>query len=67
MSKIYQGNFQSLFCLPQLFLDTSAVNLRKKTEIVGENFFPALKMQFGRFFLKYQEIDVQIQIFTDEN
>ena len=33
-----------------LFLDTSAVILRKKSEIVGENFFPALKMQFGRFY-----------------
>ena len=30
-------------------------------------FFPALKMQFDRFYLKYQETDVQIQAFTDEN
>ena len=39
MSKIYQGNFQSLCRLAQLFLDTSAVILRKKSEIVGEIFF----------------------------
>ena len=50
MSKIYQGNFQSLCRLAQLFLDTSAVILQKKSEIVGENFFPALKMQFGQFY-----------------
>ena len=39
MSKIYQGNFQSSCCLAQLFPDTSAVILRKKSEIVGENIF----------------------------
>ena len=50
MSKIYQGNFQSLCRLAQLFLDTSAVILRKKSAIFGENFFSALKMQFGRFY-----------------
>ena len=36
MSEIYQGNFQSLCRLAQLFLETSV--LRKKSEIVG-NFF----------------------------
>ena len=50
MSKIYQRNFQFLCRLAQLFLDTSAVILQKKSEIVGENFLPALKMQFGRFY-----------------
>ena len=50
MSKIYQGNFQSLCHLAQLFLNTSAVILQKKSEIVGENFFPALKMQFDPFY-----------------
>ena len=39
MSKIHQGNFQSLCHLAQLFLNTSAVILRKKSEIVGETFF----------------------------
>ena len=43
MSKIYQG-IQSLCRLAQLFLDTSAVISQKKSEIVGENFIPALKM-----------------------
>ena len=38
MSKIYHGNFQSLCRLAQLFLDTWAVILRKKSEIVGEIF-----------------------------
>ena len=36
--KIYQWNFQSSCRLAQLFLDTSAVILQKKSEIVGENF-----------------------------
>ena len=49
MSKIYQGNFQSSCRLAQLFLDTSAVILQKKSEIVGENFFPALKMRLVDF------------------
>ena len=39
MSKIYKGNFQFSCRLAQLFLDTSAVILQKKSEIVGENFF----------------------------
>ena len=50
MFKISQGNFQSLCRLAQLFLNTSAVILQKKNEIVGGNFFPALKMQFSRFY-----------------
>ena len=50
MSKIYQGNFQSLCRLTQLFLNTSAVILQKKTEIVAGNIFPAMKMQFDRFY-----------------
>ena len=50
MSKIYQRNFQSVCRLAQLFLVTSAVILQDKSEIVGENFLPALKMQFGRFY-----------------
>ena len=50
MSKMYQGDFQSLCRLAQLFLNTTAVILQKKNEIVGGNFFPARKMQFGRFY-----------------
>ena len=49
MSKIYKGNVQSLCRLAQLFIDISAVILGKKSQIVGE-FFPALKMQFRRFY-----------------
>ena len=44
MSKIYQGNFQSLRHLAQLFLNSLAVILQKKSEIVGGDFFPALTM-----------------------
>ena len=50
MSKIYQGNFQSLCRLAQLFVNTSTVILQKRSEIVGGKFFQALKMQFGRFY-----------------
>ena len=39
MSKIYQGNFQFLCHLAQLFLNTWAVILRKKSEIVEIFFF----------------------------
>ena len=60
MSKIYQGNFQSLCRLAQLFLNTSAVILQKKSKIVGENAIWSIS-------LKYQEIDVQIQAIADEN
>ena len=34
----------------RLFLDTLAVILRKKSEMCGEFFCPALEMQFCRFF-----------------
>ena len=67
MSKIYQGNFLSLCRLTQLFLDTSAIILGKKNEIVGENFFSSSENAIWSILLKYQEIDVQIQTFTDEN
>ena len=49
MYKICQRNVQSLRRLAQLFLDTSAVILEKKSEVVGENYFPALEMQFVNF------------------
>ena len=65
MSKIYQGNFQSLCRLAQLFLNTSAVILQKKTEIVGGN-FSSSENAICSILLKYQEIDVQIQAFTDD-
>ena len=66
MSKIYQGNFQSLCRLAQLFLDTSAVILRKKSEII-EKIFSSSENAIWSILLKYQEIDVEIQTFTDEN
>ena len=66
MSKIYQGNFQSLCRLAQLFLDTSTVILWKKSEIVGET-FSSSGNAICSILWKYQEIDVQIQTFTDED
>ena len=67
MSKIYQGNFQYLCRLAQLFIDTSTVISEKKSEIVGENFFSISENAIWSILLKYQEIDVQIQTFTDKN
>ena len=66
MSEIYQGNFQSLCRLARLFLNTSAVISQKKSEIVGGNFFSS-ENAIWSILLKYQEIDMQIQAFTDEN
>ena len=67
MPKIYQGNFQSLCRLAQLFVNTSAVILQKKSEIVGENFFSSSENAIWSILLTSKEIDVQIQAFTDEN
>ena len=64
MSKIYQRNFQSVCRLAQLFLDTSAVISGEKSEIVGEN---VSSSEILKYLVKYQEIDVQIQTFTDKN
>ena len=61
-----QGNLQSLCRLAQLFLDTSAVILRKRSEIVEEIFFQLLKHNLVNS-IEYQEINVQIQTFRDEN
>ena len=54
MSKIYQGNFQSLCRLAQLLIDTFGSHFREKERHRSRK-------------LRYQEIDVQIQTFTDEN
>ena len=66
MSKIYQGNFQSLCRLAQSFLNTSAVILQKKSESL-EEIFSSSENAIWSILLRYQEIDVQIQAFTDEN
>ena len=60
MSKIYQGNFQSSYRLAQLFLDTSAAILQKKSEIVGKN-FSSSENSIWSILLKYQEMDMQIK------
>ena len=58
MSKIYQGNFQSLCRLAQF---------TEKERNRQENFFPSSENAIWSILLKYQEIDVQIQAFTEEN
>ena len=67
MSKIYQGNFQSLCRLALLFLNTSAVILQEKSEIVGRKFFSSSEKAIWSILLKYQETVLQIQAFTVEN
>ena len=67
MSKIYQGNFQSLCRLAQLFLNTSAVVIQKKERNRWRKFFPCSENAIWLILLKYQEINVQIQAFTDQN
>ena len=59
-SKIYQGNFQSLCSLAQLFLDTLAVSLRKKSQIV-KKIFSSSENAIWTILLKYQELNVQVQ------
>ena len=49
MSKIYQGNLQSLCRLAQLFLNTSAVISKRKSEIVGGIFFQLWKCNLVNF------------------
>ena len=66
MSKIYQGNFQSSWRLTQLFRDTSAVILQKEQNR-WRKFFSSSENAIWSILLKYQEIDVQIQTFTDVN
>ena len=66
MSKIYQGNFQSLCRLAQLFLNTSAVIYGERAKSLEKIFFSSENAVWS-ILLKYQEIDVQIQTLTDEN
>ena len=66
MSKIYQGNLQSLCRLAQLFLNTPAIISQRKSEIVG-GIFSSSGNAIWSILLKYQEIEMQIQAFTDEN
>ena len=51
LSKLYHRNVQSLNCLAQprvqLNFNTKAIILRKKSEIVGEIFSPALEIRFS--------------------
>ena len=66
MSEIYQGNFNPSCRLARMFLDTSAVILQKRAKSLDEN-FSISENAISSILLKYQEIDVQIQTFTDES
>ena len=66
MSKIYQGNFQFLCSLAQLFLNTTAVIYWKRAKSL-EEIFSSYENAIWSILLKYQEIEMQIQAFTDEN
>ena len=46
LSELYHRNVQPLNRLAQLNFDTQAIISRRKSEIVGENFSPALEIQF---------------------
>ena len=63
--------WHSYFLIPwQSFYRKRAKSLGHFTENKRNrwgNFSPALEMQFIRSLLKYQEIYVQIQTFTDKN
>ena len=63
MSKIYQGNFQSSCRLAQFF---SGVLLQKRAKSLEKIFFLLWKCNLVGF-IEYQEIDVQIETFMDEN
>ena len=53
--------------LAQLFLDTSAVTVKEKEQNPLRKFFSSSENAIWPILLKYQEIDVQIQTFTDKN
>ena len=46
LSELYHRNVQSLNRLAQLNFNTEAIISRKKSEIVGEIFSPALEIRF---------------------
>ena len=48
-------------------MSLGTVILQKKSEIVGEIFSPALENAIRSILLKYQEIEVQMQTFTDKD
>ena len=66
VSEIYEGNIQSWCHLAQLFLDSLAVILRKRAKSL-EKFFSSSGNAICSILLRYQEICVQIQTFTDEH
>ena len=47
LSELYHRNVQSLNCLTKLNFNTSAIILRKKSEIVEEIFSSALEIRFS--------------------
>ena len=66
MSKIVEWEVALIKPIVPLFLATSEVILRKKSEIVGEILFSSSANAIWSILLKYREIDAQIETFTDE-
>ena len=66
MSKIYQGIFSSYAVWHNYFSIPHQSVHRKRAKSFQKYFFPSLNCNLVDL-LKYQEIDVQIQVFTDEN
>ena len=66
MPKIYEGNFQSLRGLAVIsqYLDS---HFTEKERNRWRKFFSSSENAIWSILLKYQEIDVQIETFTDEN
>ena len=66
MSKICQGDFNPYAVWHSYFLIPRQSFYGKRTKSL-EKIFSGSENAMWSIFLKYQEIDVQIQIFTDEN
>ena len=65
--KYIKGIFSPHAVRHSCFLIPPRVFLQKKSEIVREKFFSSSENAVWSMLLKYQEIDVKIQTFTDEN
>ena len=66
MSKICEGNFQS-YAVWHSYFSIPRQSFHRKRAKSLEEFFFSFENAIWSILLKYQEIDVQIQAFTDEN
>ena len=67
MSKIYQGNFQPHMPFGTVISQYLGSHFTEKERNRWRKFFSSSENAIWSILLKYQEIDVQIQAFTDEN